>query len=65
MTLSMILKWYGVDFGRTVPARLRYISQFLPDERRAALRRMLDGPGGGSSIKVSYSPYDWGVNSKE
>jgi len=59
--LSMILKWYRMDFGRTDRAVLETVHGLMEpgSENRASLRRALDAPNG---VKCCYRVYDWGQN---
>ena len=58
--LSAILKWYGRDFGATLPERLEYVARHLPEERAAELRALL---ATGPPPRVEYKKYDWDLNS--
>jgi len=57
--LSMIFKWYSVDFGSDERERLQYILQFLQEPSSAQLRSLLED---GGKVKVEYKPYDWTLN---
>uniref|UniRef100_A0A061R7D0 Duf547-domain-containing protein n=1 Tax=Tetraselmis sp. GSL018 TaxID=582737 RepID=A0A061R7D0_9CHLO len=59
--LSMILKWYGQDFARSLRERLAKVAEFLPDHKAQDLKELLSG---GAEPTVEYTPYDWGVNKK-
>ena len=61
VTLSMILKWYGHDFGDGQTAVLRRVAELMnPDDpKKAQLEEMLRD---GKKIAVKYRPYDWAVN---
>ena len=58
-SLSRIFHWYDEDFGEDVPARLRYLAEFLfnPEERRCLKEQA-------KSMKVAYQEYDWRLNRK-
>ena len=60
-TLVPVLQWYGGDFGDTMTSRLEAIAKFLPPATADDLRSMLKNP---QEPKVTYPPYDWGVNKK-
>eukprot|EP00730_Choanoeca_flexa_P012918 TRINITY_DN4764_c0_g2_i1.p1 TRINITY_DN4764_c0_g2~~TRINITY_DN4764_c0_g2_i1.p1 ORF type:complete len:236 (+),score=41.84 TRINITY_DN4764_c0_g2_i1:156-863(+) len=53
--LSMILKWYGADFGKTLEARLRTLQPYLMSEQADELDKA-------SNFNVSYNNYDWSLN---
>jgi hypothetical protein len=61
VTLSMILKWYGADFGEKEEDLLRFVSRYLEDDAAAVLKAYLDG---GNVPRILYAPYDWRVNAK-
>lgn len=55
--LSAIFRWYAGDFGGRAGV-LAFLTERLPDsEGRDWLRRQ------GPYVKLSYHPYDWGLNS--
>ncbi|KAE8715436.1 putative Glycerol-3-phosphate acyltransferase [Hibiscus syriacus] len=55
---SKILKWFSVDFGKTVLEVLKHASNYLePSESEALLEMIADG-----ELKVIYQPYDWRLN---
>lgn len=54
LTLSSIFKWYGDDFGETVPARLDWIASYANSDLVEQL--------GAWSGRTRYD-YDWGLNS--
>ena len=58
MELSMILKWYGEDFGSDERQLLRNISNYLP--HREAQLLALRG-----KVRVTYLAYDWGLNDQK
>jgi GH15 family glucan-1,4-alpha-glucosidase len=57
LSLSRIFQWYGGDFGPDLPARLRFLSQFLyeKEDRKFVLENA-------ESLKVAYQEYDWRLN---
>ncbi|KAL6748715.1 glutaredoxin-like protein [Haematococcus lacustris] len=57
--LSMIFKWYSVDFGDNERQRLAFIARFLQGKARSDLEALL---AGSRLIKVTYKPYDWALN---
>ena len=58
--LSMILKWYGSDFG-TQRQLLEFLAEHTSGDKQAALRRLLAAGG----VKLRYRPYDWTSNAAE
>ena len=61
VTTSMILKWYGFDFGGGDLQRLRKWAEYMQpeSEKRRMLERLVSG---GGRIRITYRPYDWGLN---
>ena len=57
-SVSPILKWFAEDFGRDQAAQLRTIAPYLAD---ASAR---DAAARGSSTRVAYLDYDWGLNDR-
>ena len=53
--LSPIFKWYKKDFGKSDMEILEYVADHFPEDEKSAIK------GGGFTI--SYTEYDWGVNS--
>eukprot|EP00271_Cylindrocystis_brebissonii_P016298 TRINITY_DN396_c0_g1_i1.p1 TRINITY_DN396_c0_g1~~TRINITY_DN396_c0_g1_i1.p1 ORF type:complete len:494 (+),score=120.93 TRINITY_DN396_c0_g1_i1:438-1919(+) len=60
VSLSKILYWYHVDFGATDAEMLKWVVQFLDEERASKLESLLKS----DKLKVTYQPYDWTANSK-
>lgn len=57
-TMSMILKWYSVDFGKNEVEVLKNASNYLePTDSEALLEALAN-----SQLKLTYQPYDWGLN---
>jgi len=61
VTLSMIMKWYQVDFGGDDKSVVNFIIEYLPhtNDKRAQLVELSK-----SKFSVDYFKYDWGSNSK-
>ncbi|KAI3732848.1 hypothetical protein L1987_64058 [Smallanthus sonchifolius] len=61
MTISVtkILKWYSVDFGKNEVEVLKHAANYLDVEKTQALLELFDS----TQIKVVYQPYDWRLNS--
>lgn len=56
--LSKILKWYGVDFGKSEMEVLKHAANYLDATESQALLDLLSK----SQLKVIYQPFDWGLN---
>ncbi|MEJ2254617.1 MAG: glycoside hydrolase family 15 protein [Nitrospirota bacterium] len=55
--ISRIFKWYGKDFGPTLPERLRFVGRYLyREEDREFLLNEAE------NIGVTYQDYDWRLN---
>eukprot|EP01080_Neovahlkampfia_damariscottae_P011836 gene11836-5166_t len=60
VVLSMLLKWYKIDFGRNNEEVCKFIVEHLGEsETRDTITRLLNR---GSPIKLKYSKYNWSVN---
>lgn len=60
--LSMLFKWYAVDFGNTREEVLAWVLEHLADpSKKKVMEEVMKEEG----VKVSYIPYDWGNNGKE
>ena len=55
--LSRIFQWYSGDFGSSQQQVLDYILQFADDQLRSAVAANRE------SIRISYLPYNWNLNS--
>eukprot|EP00958_Prasinococcus_capsulatus_P017877 scaffold2045_cov404-Prasinococcus_capsulatus_cf.AAC.70 len=65
VTLSKIFDWYGSDFAEDRLDRLRMIQAYAAGTTTGDhLRSMLD-TSHAEDVRISYAPYDWGVNSKQ
>ena len=53
--LSPIFKWYKKDFGKSDGEVLEYVADHFPEAEKNVIK------SGGFTI--SYTEYDWGVNS--
>nr|DAD21870.1 TPA_asm: hypothetical protein HUJ06_023333 [Nelumbo nucifera] len=58
-SLNKILRWYSVDFGKSEVEILKHISNYLVAEKSELLLELLAN----GQLKVTYQPYDWGMNS--
>ncbi|MGD0918495.1 MAG: DUF547 domain-containing protein, partial [Thermodesulfobacteriota bacterium] len=55
--ISMIFKWYGVDFGGSHEALIETILNFLDEgEKKVYLRENRD------RIRIKFQSYDWNLN---
>ncbi|EFN52965.1 hypothetical protein CHLNCDRAFT_137357 [Chlorella variabilis] len=63
LELSMILKWYGPDFGSKAQL-LQFLVQYLPPGPQADLKELLAGRSA-EDVKLRYRPYDWTTNSTD
>jgi len=57
--LSQIFEWYFEDFASTKLELLRWILQFLNQDKQKLLKSILE-----SDFKVTYLKYNWNVNTK-
>ncbi|XP_019415798.1 PREDICTED: uncharacterized protein LOC109327185 [Lupinus angustifolius] len=55
---SKILKWYSIDFGKSEVEILKHVSNYLDPAVSEKLLILLAT----SDLKVTYQPYDWGLN---
>ncbi|KAK9830046.1 hypothetical protein WJX72_009394 [[Myrmecia] bisecta] len=60
--MSKIFKWYAGDFGPQEKL-LPWLLQYLDGQTKADLEALIKERGA-DKIKLSYKPYDWGVNGK-
>eukprot|EP00250_Pteridium_aquilinum_P014406 c21969_g1_i1 orf=687-2693(-) len=58
ISLSKILKWFSVDFGKNELEILRWLVNHLEPSKAENLLELLDG----NQFKVVYQPYDWAPN---
>ena len=64
VSLSMIFKRYGKEFGDSQEEQLSAIASFLPDSNVAAkLRQWIEEQKSGATLDVEYRPYNWSLNS--
>jgi hypothetical protein len=56
VTLSMILKWYSIDFGKNDIEVLTTVSKYLEGEELEKMKKLLNNKG---KFSVQYFPYDW------
>ncbi|BAT78561.1 hypothetical protein LR48_Vigan04g185100 [Vigna angularis] len=55
---SKILKWYSIDFGKNEVEVIKHVSNYLDPADSEVLLDLLAA----SELKVTYQPYDWGLN---
>ncbi|KAA8538022.1 hypothetical protein F0562_027398 [Nyssa sinensis] len=58
VAVSMIFKWFSVDFGKNDVEVLKHAANYLESADSEALLELLAT----SQLKVIYQPYDWGLN---
>jgi len=56
VTISLLFKWYAIDFGSTNVKILEWISQYTPETISQQLRKLP------KSFKLKYFEYDWSSN---
>ena len=65
VTLSMILKWYGGDFGGKKEL-LEFLEKYCSEEQGRRLREVMGRVRDvEKEVKMEYRPYDWSVNSAD
>eukprot|EP01018_Ginkgo_biloba_P038034 Gb_17270 [translate_table: standard] len=57
VSLSKILKWYSVDFGKNETEVLKFVADYLEPSKSEQLLGLL-----GNQLKIAYQPYDWALN---
>eukprot|EP01018_Ginkgo_biloba_P038033 Gb_17271 [translate_table: standard] len=57
-SLSKILKWYSVDFGKNETEVLKFVANYLEPSKSQQLLGFL----GSNQLKIAYQPYDWALN---
>ena len=57
--LSEIFKWYHTDFANDTADIIRFVSDYLYDERTAQWLKQNAG-----ALDIRYNPYDWRLNEK-
>jgi len=60
ISLNMILKWYGRDFGKNQAEVVTTISQWLPDNQQETVRHLVES----GDLVVKYNFYDWSTDAK-
>lgn len=60
ISLSKILFWYHVDFGKDDVEMLKWVSHYLEDAEKDKLLGLLEK----RQFKLTYQEYDWSANSK-
>ncbi|CAD7966893.1 unnamed protein product [Amoebophrya sp. A120] len=61
ITLSMLFKWYGQDFGETELDRISFVKKFLEEDSSAKIEEAIAKEW---EIRLNYRPYDWSLNVK-
>ncbi|MQM18987.1 hypothetical protein Taro_051987 [Colocasia esculenta] len=57
-SVNKILKWYSVDFGKSETEVMKHAANYLEPSKSEELLELLAG----SHLKVTYQPFDWGLN---
>ncbi|KAJ0975123.1 hypothetical protein J5N97_017088 [Dioscorea zingiberensis] len=57
-SVSKILRWYSVDFGKNETEVLKHAANYLEPSKTEELLELLVS----NQLKVTYQPYDWGLN---
>lgn len=60
--LSMILKWYSIDFGQNNKEVATFVSRYATGANKDSLDRLLADSD--HNINLEYTPYDWTSNAK-
>ncbi|KAJ0580564.1 putative DEP domain, glutaredoxin, Thioredoxin-like superfamily [Helianthus annuus] len=60
VSVTKILNWYSVDFGKNEAEILKHAAIYLEVEQTRTLMELLDST---PQLKVVYQPYDWRLNS--
>ncbi|KAI0494705.1 hypothetical protein KFK09_024848 [Dendrobium nobile] len=58
ISVSKILRWYSVDFGKNEVEVLKHAANYLEPNKSEELLELLAS----TQLKVIYQPYDWGLN---
>ncbi|XP_020575826.1 uncharacterized protein LOC110021607 isoform X2 [Phalaenopsis equestris] len=58
VSISKILRWYSVDFGKNEVEVLKHAANYLEPKKSEELLELLAS----TQLKVIYQPYDWGLN---
>ncbi|XP_057503941.1 uncharacterized protein LOC130787567 isoform X2 [Actinidia eriantha] len=57
-SVSRILRWYSIDFGKNEVEVLKHAANYLEMDESEGLLELLAT----TQLKVVYQPYDWGLN---
>ncbi|PKA58084.1 hypothetical protein AXF42_Ash019310 [Apostasia shenzhenica] len=58
ISVSKILRWYNVDFGKNEVEVLKHAANYLEPTKSEQFLELLAN----TQLKVIYQPYDWGLN---
>ncbi|KAI3842319.1 hypothetical protein MKW98_026109 [Papaver atlanticum] len=56
--VTIILKWFSVDFGKNEGEVVKHAANYLEPEKSEELLELVAN----NQLKVTYQPYDWGLN---
>lgn len=57
-SVSKILNWYSVDFGKNETEVFKFVANYLEPSKSEQLLELLNG----NQLKVTYQNYDWALN---
>lgn len=57
-SVSKIMNWYSVDFGKNETEVVKFIANYLEPSKSEQLLELLNG----NQLKVTYQSYDWALN---
>ncbi|OVA12946.1 DEP domain [Macleaya cordata] len=57
-SVNKILKWYSIDFGKNEGEVLKHAANYLEPGKLEELLELIAN----TQLKVTYQPYDWGLN---
>ncbi|XP_042417627.1 uncharacterized protein LOC122006260 isoform X1 [Zingiber officinale] len=57
-SITKILRWYSVDFGKNEVEVLKHAANYLEPQKSEDLLELLSS----TQLKVTYQPYDWSAN---
>jgi len=57
-SVSKILNWYSVDFGKNETEVLKFVANYLEPSKSEQLLELLNS----NQLKITYQNYDWALN---
>eukprot|EP00252_Welwitschia_mirabilis_P004077 TRINITY_DN14268_c0_g1_i1.p1 TRINITY_DN14268_c0_g1~~TRINITY_DN14268_c0_g1_i1.p1 ORF type:complete len:794 (-),score=167.22 TRINITY_DN14268_c0_g1_i1:557-2938(-) len=58
ISLSKLLKWYSVDFGKNESEVVKFVAKYLETTKSEQLLGLLNN----NQLKITYQNYDWSLN---